>query len=182
MPGVEGEGSREASLYPVYVVQELFMPIEIRHLSPDDIDLMNALLKTFGEVFDDKATYVESRPSTGYLRSLLSGESFIAMVALKDEGVVGGMAAYELRKFEQERSEIYIYDLAVSSRHRRQGIATALIEELKSIAKARGAYVIFVQADTGVGDEPAIGLYTKLGTREDVLHFDIQVPNGRDAS
>jgi len=35
---------------------------------------------------------------------------------------------------------------------------------------------INVQADTGVEDEPAIALYTKLGTREAVLHFDIPVP------
>jgi len=92
---------------------------------------------------------------------------------LKGDEVVGGLAAYELRKFEQERSEIYIYDLAVASAHRREGIATALIEHLKPIAADRGAYVIFVQAD--LGDEPAIALYTKLGTREDVLHFDIRV-------
>jgi hypothetical protein len=39
------------------------------------------------------------------------------------------------------------------------------------LAAARGIYVIFVQADHG--DEPAIALYTKLGVREDVLHFDI---------
>ena len=81
--------------------------------------------------------------------------------------------AYELRKFEQQRSEIYIYDLAVAAAHRRQGIATALIQELKKIALARGAYVIFVQAD--IGDVAAIELYTKLGIREDVLHFDIVV-------
>jgi aminoglycoside 3-N-acetyltransferase I len=34
-----------------------------------------------------------------------------------------------------------------------------------------------VQAD--LVDPPAIALYTKLGTREDVLHFDIPVPRGR---
>jgi ribosomal protein S18 acetylase RimI-like enzyme len=85
------------------------------------------------------------------------------------------MTTYELRKFEQQRSEIYIYDLAVAVAHRREGIATALIQELKKIAATRGAYVIFVQADTDAVDEPAIALYTKLGTREDVLHFDIAV-------
>ncbi|GAA0576731.1 hypothetical protein GCM10008997_27030 [Halomonas salifodinae] len=26
------------------------------------------------------------------------------------------------------------------------------------------------------GDDPAIALYTKLGIREDVLHFDIPIP------
>jgi len=44
---------------------------------------------------------------------------------------------------------------------------------LKPIARERGAWVIFVQADNA--DDPAIQLYTKLGAREDVLHFDIPV-------
>jgi aminoglycoside 3-N-acetyltransferase I len=86
---------------------------------------------------------------------------------------VGGIAAYVLPKFEQERSEMYIYDLAVASAHRRQGIATAMMERLKVIASERGAYVVFIQADHG--DEPAIALYSKLGQREDVLHFDIGI-------
>jgi aminoglycoside 3-N-acetyltransferase I len=142
---------------------------------------MEALSATFGEAFDDMDTYTGKRPSADYLRRLLGGDSFIALAALKDGHVVGGIGAYELRKFEQERSEIYIYDLAVSTAHRREGIATALIEELKKIAARRGAYVIFVQADTGIEDGPAIALYTKLGAREDVLHFDIAV-EGRNGA
>ena len=35
--------------------------------------------------------------------------------------------------------------------------------------------MIFVQADTSIEDEPAIALYSKLGKREDVFHFDIAV-------
>ena len=149
----------------------------IHQLAPDDVALMDALLATFGEAFDEVETYGGKRPSMAYLRQLLGSGYFIALAALEEREVVGGLAAYELKKFEQERSEIYIYDLAVAAEHRRQGIATALIHELKNIASARGAYVIFVQADTG--DEPAIALYTKLGVREDVLHFDIAVA-GRD--
>jgi len=136
---------------------------------------MEALSAIFGAAFDDVETYTGNRPGADYLRRLLGGDSFIALAALKNDNVVGGIAAYELRKFEQERSEIYIYDLAVSAAHRREGIATTLIEELKKVAARRGAYVIFVQADTGVEDGPAIALYTKLGVREDVLHFDIAV-------
>ncbi len=85
--------------------------------------------------------------------------------------VIGGLVAYELVKFEQERSEFYIYDLAVREGSRRRGVATALIEELRRIAAANAAQVIFIQAD--LGDEPAIALYSKLGRREEVLHFDI---------
>ncbi|MFV1922453.1 MAG: AAC(3)-I family aminoglycoside N-acetyltransferase [Methylotenera sp.] len=151
------------------------MSVEIRQVKADDIELMNDLLTTFGEVFNEINTYTAKRPSSGYMYSLLSGDSFVAIAALEGKDVVGGLAAYELKKFEQERSEFYIYDLAVSEAYRRKGIATALIEKLKTIAAERGAYVIFVQADTGIEDEPAIALYTKLGVREDVLHFDIQV-------
>ena len=145
----------------------------IHPLAPGDVALMEAMLTTFGEAFDEAETYSRARPSAAYLQRLLGSDYFIALAALKSGEVVGGIAAYELKKFEQERSEIYIYDLAVAAAHRREGIATALIVELKRIAAARGAYVIFVQAD--LGDSPAIALYTKLGTREDVLHFDITI-------
>jgi len=147
----------------------------LRQLGVDDLGCMNTLLHLFGEVFNEPDTYVAKRPGPAYLRRLLGGDYFIAIVAEKEGAVVGGIAAYELQKFEQERSEIYIYDLAVSAPHRRQGIATGLIREVKKVAAARGAWVIFVQADTGVEDEPAIALYSKLGTREEVLHFDIPV-------
>ncbi len=149
-------------------------PFSIRVLASDDLPLVRSVMEVFGEAFDEVETYTGSPPDAGYLECLLRSDQFIALAALRDGAVVGGLAAYELWKFEQERSEIYIYDLAVSAAHRRQGIATALIQELRSIAAQRGAYVVFVQADRG--DDPAIALYTKLGRREDVLHFDIEVP------
>jgi aminoglycoside 3-N-acetyltransferase I len=148
-------------------------PVEVRQLVSEDVERMKALLTMFGEAFEDQQTYSRARPRAAYLERLLGSESFIALVALQGDQVVGGIAAYDLPKFEQERSEIYLYDLAVAPTHRRQGIATALIEELKRIAALRGAWVVFVQADTG--DEPAIALYSKLGRREDVHHFDIAV-------
>jgi aminoglycoside 3-N-acetyltransferase I len=131
--------------------------LTIQQLMPEDVALMEALLATFGEAFDAVETYSGNRPSADYLRQLLKHDYFIAIVALKDGAVVGGLTAYELKKFEQ-------------------GIATALIQQLKEIAAACGAYVIFVQAD--IGDDPAIELYTKLGDREEVLHFDIAVDGG----
>ena len=125
----------------------------------------------FGIAFGEESTFNDARPDDAYLRRLLGSDTFVAIAALKDGEVVGGLAAYELRKFEQARSEFYLYDLAVAEAHRRQGIATALIGELRRVAAERGAYVVFVQAD--LVDAPAIALYTRLGVREDVLHFDI---------
>jgi aminoglycoside 3-N-acetyltransferase I len=148
-------------------------PVTIRELGSGDVELVRGLLVMLGEAFEDVDTYTRAQPSQDYLKELLRSDHFIALAALQDGAVIGGLAAYELKKFERERSEIYIYDLAVAAHHRRRGIATSLITHLKTIAKARGAYVIFVQAD--LTDAPAIALYTKLGTREDVLHFDIAV-------
>jgi aminoglycoside 3-N-acetyltransferase I len=150
----------------------------IRRLTRGDLELMDALLTMFGEAFNEVDTYGAKRPNATYLKELLGGDSFIALAALKDGQVVGGLAAYELKKFEQQRSEVYIYDLAVSVAHRREGIATALINDVKQIAASRGAYVVFVQAD--LGDGPAVALYTKMGIREDVLHFDLAVRGKTD--
>ena len=151
----------------------------IRQLGAGDLALMDDLLSLFGEAFDDRETYNGKRPNVDYMQRLLGSDTFIALVALREGRVVAGLAAYELKKFEQPRSEVYIYELAVDEWHRRQGIATALIEKLKEIAAKRGAWVIYVQAD--YVDPPAIALYEKLGTREEVLHFDIPV-RGKSSS
>ena len=136
-----------------------------------DAPRLKQLLAVFGEAFDDMAAYQGAVPPDGYLESFLADQRCITVVAMDDDAVIGGLVAYELLKFERERKEIYIYDLAVEAAHRRRGIATGLIVTLKAIARARGAYVIYVQADRG--DDAAIALYEKLGVREDVLHFDI---------
>jgi aminoglycoside 3-N-acetyltransferase I len=136
-----------------------------------DVPVMRAVLALFGEAFDDRDRYCALQPDDAYLARLLASDTFVAIAAFVGGRIVGGLAGYVLPKFEQARSELYIYDLAVDAAFRRKGIATALIEELKRVAATRGAYVIFVQAD--YGDDAAVALYTKLGTREDVMHFDI---------
>jgi aminoglycoside 3-N-acetyltransferase I len=146
-------------------------PFDVRVLGQKDAPSLRAMLAMFGHAFGEVATYTTRQPDDEYLERLLSTSTFVAVAAFAGDSVVGGLAAYVLPKFEQARSEIYLYDLAVAERHRRQGVATALIGALRQVAVKRGAYVIFVQADHG--DEAAIALYTKLGTREDVLHFDI---------
>jgi len=145
--------------------------LPIRRLRPGDDALYDAMLDLFGEAFEDPENHGAARPGADWRRRLLSADHFVALVALDGDRVVGALAGYELMKFEQERAEFYIYDLAVAETHRRRGIATALIRAFGRIAKEAGGWVVFVQADHG--DAPAIALYDKLGTREEVLHFDI---------
>jgi aminoglycoside 3-N-acetyltransferase I len=143
----------------------------LRRLGPGDVGLFRGLNAMFAKAFDDADAYGSAPPSDAYLEALLAKEHVIPLAAVAHGDVIGGLVAYELDKFEQARREIYIYDLAVAEAHRRKGVATALIRRLGEIAASRGAWVIYVQAD--YGDEPAIALYTKLGVREDVMHFDI---------
>jgi len=144
-----------------------------RQLTSDDVTLLKELLRVFGAAFKDTGTYQHAIPSDDYLANLLDKEDFIVVVAMMEKTVVGGLAAYVLEKFEQQRREIYIYDLAVSDAHRRKGVATGTINALKKIAAGQGAYVIFVQAD--LEDGPAIALYRSLGTIKPAYHFDIEV-------
>jgi len=144
-----------------------------KNLSGEDWAIFKDLISTFGEAFEDPERYQSAVPSDAYLSSFLSKDHIIVIAAMDGEIVLGGLVAYELEKFEQERKEIYIYDLAVSTPHRRRGIATELIKQLRKAGETRGACVIFVQADQE--DLPAVRLYESLGTREDVFHFDIEV-------
>lgn len=143
----------------------------VRRLGSADVGAMRALNALFAEAFEDQMHYSAYPPDDAWLRRQLADPRTIVLIA--DEGgiMTGGLVAYELPKLEQARSEIYIYDLAVASGHRRRGAASGLIMALRDIAKDCGAWVIYVQAD--YGDDPAIALYTKLGRREDVMHFDI---------
>jgi aminoglycoside 3-N-acetyltransferase I len=152
--------------------------VTLRRLGPADIAPARALNAMFGTAFGDPETYGGAPPDGAYLEGLLGREHIVVLVALAGEAVVGGLVAYELDKLERARREVYLYDLAVAQEHRRQGIATALIGRLRTIAAERGAWAVFVQADHG--DDPAIALYESLGTREEVLHYDIAVePAGR---
>ena len=151
----------------------------LRRLGSNDVPLLRKLNALFGEAFGDPNTYGMEPPSDAYVKGLLAKEHVIVLVAISGEDVVGGLAAYELDKFERMRREVYIYDLAVATNYRRQGIATALIERLRDIAARRAAWVIYVQAD--YVDAPAIALYEKLGVREQVFHFDIGVGQRSDS-
>ena len=145
----------------------------LRRLGPGDVPAMRALNALFGRAFAEPDTYGAAPPDDAYLADLLAKAHVAVLVAEEGEAVIGGLVAYELDKFERARREIYIYDLAVEAAHRRRGIATALIRHLQAHAARRGAWVVFVQGDPG--DGPALALYERLGTREDVLHFDLPV-------
>lgn len=153
------------------------MTAAVRRLGPVDVATMRDLNALYAEAFEDSETYRHDTPDDAWLARQLGKDAIILLVAELDDRIVGGLTAYDLPKLEAARNEIYLYDLAVDAAYRRRGIATALIAELQHIAAETGAWAVFVQAD--YVDPPAVALYTKLGVREEVLHFDLP-PLARD--
>ena len=145
--------------------------MKVRRLGPGDIEAMRDLNALYADAFEDHETYRRDTPDDAWLARQLAKPATILLVTEIDGRIVGGLTAYELAKLEAARSEIYLYDLAVADAHRRRGIGTALIEELQHIAADTGTWALFVQAD--YADPPAVALYTRLGVREDVMHFDL---------
>ncbi len=144
---------------------------QVARLAPGQVALARAMNVLFSDAFEEPDQYACAPPGDDYLERLLANPDAIALIAQSGDQVIGALTAYTLHKFEQARSEIYIYDLAVAEDWRRGGVATALINATVQIAEGTDASAVFVQAD--YGDDPAVALYTKLGTRENVMHFDL---------
>ena len=70
--------------------------MQIHHLTPSDIPLMQQLNAVFAEAFGDAETYEAAPPGDAYFRQTLGRDHVIVLAALKDEAVVGGLVAYEL--------------------------------------------------------------------------------------
>jgi ribosomal protein S18 acetylase RimI-like enzyme len=127
---------------------------------------LKALVRLYAEVFETQSF---TMPSAGYLQALLEKEHVMFFTALSGGEVVGGLTAYVLPSVYFEKSEIYIYDLAVATEYQRKGIGRQLINALKEYCKEAGRE-IFVQAD--IEDQHAIDFYKATGGRsEDVIHF-----------
>ncbi|MDH7451782.1 hypothetical protein QF205_01640 [Luteimonas composti] len=78
----------------------------IQRLAASDTGPMRSMLAMMGRAFDMLDEYTGAQPDDAYLERLLAGPQFIALAAMAGDAVVGGLAACELPKFEQARSEI----------------------------------------------------------------------------
>lgn len=154
--------------------------LTIRALAPSEAPLMRRMLDMFGVAFGDRDTYSGDQPADAYLMQLLGSNHFVAIAALEgsSSSVASPVTYCRIRATEIRVLHLRSGRRGVAPAPRRRGVATAMIEELKRSTAARGIYVIFVQADQG--DDAAIALYSKLGIREEVLHFGIG-PHQREA-
>ncbi len=143
----------------------------IQRVTPNQVEYFKALVDLFTDVFEEDGNNL---PSTGYLKTLLEQQHFIVLVALSNETVVGGITGYEIKKYYNETSELFIYDLAVHSDFRRHGIGKKLMNKLQSLYRNSDLKELFVLAEKA--DENAVRFYQSTGGRSmDVISFDYPV-------
>ncbi len=90
----------------------------------------------------------------------------VMLIATMDNSVCGFLYAYFLERIETDTPMLFLYSIDVFPSFRRSGIGTALINELKTIAKDRNVGKMYVLTDKD--NVPAMGLYRKTdGVRGD---------------
>ena len=141
--------------------------IEIRRLHESDLPFFKSLIDLFNIVFEEDRSNIGSDAT---LAGLLGKSHFIAMAALAEQEVVGGLTAYELPLYYADHSEAFVYDLAVKPEHQRMGVGKELIRSLKAECSRRGIREFFVLAHEE--DEHAIEFYHSTGGKsERVVNF-----------
>jgi len=132
----------------------------------EDLSKFTSLINLFNMVFEEESKIGSEANS---LR-LLSSAGFIAIAAIAESEVVGGLTAYEFPIYYSDSSEIFLYDLAVKPEYQRLGVGRGLIQRLKEYCIENGIKDFFVMAHEE--DEHAIEFYHATGGKaEKVVNF-----------
>ena len=139
---------------------------EIRRVTRANAELLDNVA---ADVFD-----YEIDP--GLLREYLTAADHLLVVAVTTEassgisaGTVVGQAAAVIHRHPDQPTELYIDNLGVDPAMHRRGIATALLDELFELGRARGC------REAWVGTEPdnqaANALYRHYAEREEMVMY-----------
>lgn len=132
--------------------------IEIRRMQPGD-EL------TFGKVAPD----VFDEPiHPGRLEAYLLEPGHLMLLAVDDDTVVGQCAAV-IHRHPDKPAELYVDEVGTASTHRRQGIATRLVEAMFAWGRELGCGEAWL--GTELDNLEANRLYGKLGGKGDKMVY-----------
>jgi ribosomal protein S18 acetylase RimI-like enzyme len=125
--------------------------VTIVHAGPDDADLVMRA----ADLFDDP-------PVSQHTATFLAAPGHHLLVAIDGDEPVGFVSGVET-SHPDKGTEMFVYELGTHENHRRRGIATALLEELRRIAADRGCTGLWVATEPD--NAPAIAAYLRAGYR-----------------
>ena len=129
--------------------------VTIRRLASDDANLGVEAIRLL------KAPAGYPVPSLAYLSTFLSRPENILLVAAQDGIPVGYAVAYLLDRVDREQPMILFYEIEVAEAHRRRGIGSRLVDELKAMFRESDAMKMWVSTDRS--NVAANRLYTGTG-------------------
>ncbi len=138
-----------------------------KRIEQNEVDTLKKLIQVFDEVFENENPSIADDV---YLQNLLKKPEFIAFVAMDNKEVVGGLTAYELPLYYSEKSEMYIYDIAIKPEFQRKGLGKKLLNALSKYCIQNNITEMFVEAHEE--DTNAVNFYHNAGGQaEKVIHF-----------
>jgi aminoglycoside 3-N-acetyltransferase I len=151
------------------------MEIEIKILTPDDLETFQELLDVFDHVFEYKPY---TRPEKEHLRSALQKEGFMAVVARTENKTIAGLTAYSLLQYHSTKPILYIHDLAVFQPYQRKGIGSQLLAFVREYCRNNGFQEMFLQAD--LEDGYALDFYRSIGPSEEIQAVNFNYKTSED--
>lgn len=127
-------------------------------------------LEQLADLFDQYRQFYEEEPDLEGCRQFIgerirNGES-VVFAAQADDGELAGFTQLYCSFCSVEMKElVYLYDLYVAPKHRRRGVARALMEAAQEYAAGRGAGRL--QLETAIDNRKAQALYEGLGWERD---------------
>lgn len=133
--------------------------MEIRRLGPEDVGLFAAAV---GTLLDERGGLAAVADET-HLRQALENRDWYFLVGLVDGEPVGYLSAFCFVAVDRNDRLVYLYDIVVQPRHRRQGIASAMIEQLESLCRIDNVSLIW--AGTSADNRAARSTFEAAGAR-----------------
>lgn len=135
--------------------------MEVRRLQGSDYALLSAAIQALVPEEERDGGVA----SDAHLRQALENPACYFILCTLDSAPVGYLSAFAFPAIDYDASQVYLYDIVVDERHRRKGIASQMIEALKSHCKQNGADHIWV--GTSLDNEPAQKTFEATGATKE---------------
>ncbi len=148
----------------------------VRHATIKDYETVAEYSKIAAQYHvDGRPDILRSAPylSKKEYKKYLKDKNWVILVAQTDDGIAGYCKAQIFSGGNEvwtPRTCLFVYELYVHTPFRRMGIAEKLIDEITDIASESGATLI--ELDVWSFNEPALGLYEKLGFTSQKLRLE----------
>ena len=156
-------------------------PIIVRPMLAEDLPVVSKLAGALLRLhvgFDDKRYLNPDNPEAGYARffaSEIKKPEASLRVAVRDQAILGyTYARAEPRDWNALRDAcVWLHDIYVDDTVRGAGIAAALIQDLRTWAKAQGAPRVMLQ--TAVQNTVAQRVFAREGFRSTMLEMAMEL-------